>query len=265
MPEIFISYARSDSEVAQAVYRALKDRGLDAWLDTEDLEPGVRWKSSIHRQIHSSNYFIALLSSSSVNRKGYVQKELRQAIDILEEFPEDEIFLIPIRLDECRPSHPLLAELNWLDLFPDRELGLQKLCHFLEGKLGDRPQEVSEISVQGRWIDPTDNDTVFFKQSGMRAVGFYDYGRGEKVGLYLGEFAGRSFEYRWKWLDKNLDGHGKMTLSDDGKDLSGSWWYRSNPDSVDHVGYSFVSDEMPSWLADEDFLKNRDILGYLKL
>lgn len=148
MSSVFISYARGDLEAAREVYHALRRRGLDAWLDVEDLAPGARWKSSIKNQIEKSEYFVALLSSESVDSRGYVHSELRQAMDILERLPEDRIFLIPIRLDNCEPSHRMLTELNWLDFFPVRDVGIEKLVNFLNMKMrnsnepmGDRQAE----------------------------------------------------------------------------------------------------------------------------
>jgi hypothetical protein len=38
--------------------------------------------------------FLALLSQNSVTKRGYVQKELSEALDILDEFPSSEIFII---------------------------------------------------------------------------------------------------------------------------------------------------------------------------
>ncbi|MCP3996150.1 MAG: TIR domain-containing protein [bacterium] len=47
MGNLFISYAREDLEIARRLYRDLKNLGYPAWIDTEDLLPGQRWKDSI--------------------------------------------------------------------------------------------------------------------------------------------------------------------------------------------------------------------------
>jgi hypothetical protein len=44
-----------------------------------------------------------------------------------------------------------------------------------------------------------------------------------------------------------------MVLSSDGKSLSGEWWYGKTRNHVEHVGYRYVSKDMPSWLTEEDF------------
>jgi hypothetical protein len=74
---VFISYAREDSEAANRLYNDLKMRGLDPWLDTQSLLAGQNWKRSIKEALRTSRYFIPLLSSNSVEKIGYVQKELK--------------------------------------------------------------------------------------------------------------------------------------------------------------------------------------------
>jgi len=69
-PKIFLSYAREDMGMAKQLYNDLKRYGLDVWLDTESLLPGDRWKDKIRDAIENSNYFIALLSTRSVQEVG---------------------------------------------------------------------------------------------------------------------------------------------------------------------------------------------------
>jgi len=45
-------------------------------------------------------------------------KEIKLALDIANEKPEESIYIIPVRLEEC--NVPLrLRELHWIDLFKD--------------------------------------------------------------------------------------------------------------------------------------------------
>jgi len=37
-----------------------------------------------------------------VTKEGYIQKELRRVLDIALEKPEETIFIIPLRLEECK-------------------------------------------------------------------------------------------------------------------------------------------------------------------
>ncbi len=125
--KVFISYAREDLALARRLYTDLKKVGATPWLDAEDLLPGQKWKNEISKAIRESDYFLALLSSSSVSKRGYVQKELREGIEIFDQIPETEIYLIPARLDDCKPADQKLLEINWVDLFPVYESGLKKI------------------------------------------------------------------------------------------------------------------------------------------
>ena len=56
------------------------------------------------------------LTESSTARRGFVQKELRWALEEASEQPEDKVFLIPVRLEPCAiPDH--LRSWQYVDLF----------------------------------------------------------------------------------------------------------------------------------------------------
>lgn len=137
--KIFISYAREDYVEAKRLFDKLRAAGLEPWIDKECLLPGQRWEVGVEQAIRSSDYFIALLSSHSVIKHGYVQKEIRRALEILEQMPESDIFLIPARLTACQPSHSALEKLNWVDMFPDWERGFEKIVKVLKTHSGGSP------------------------------------------------------------------------------------------------------------------------------
>ena len=130
--KVFICYGREDGAAANRVYQDLTTAGHRTWLDSQSLIPGQKWQPAIMNAIRNSRYFVALLSSRSVNRKGFVNKEIREALDVLAEFPEDHHFLIPVRLDECTPSDPRLRELQRVDMFPSWEEGIRQIKKALE-------------------------------------------------------------------------------------------------------------------------------------
>ncbi len=129
---VFISYAREDKAMAQRLYDDLKKNGVAPWLDVEALLPGQNWKLEIGTAIRNCDYFLALLSSQSVSKQGYVQKELKTALDILGECPKSKIFIIPVRIDDCQPIDEELKELHWLDLFSSYDRGLAKILQVLK-------------------------------------------------------------------------------------------------------------------------------------
>jgi hypothetical protein len=136
-PKIFISYAKEDVEIAKRLYHDLKNKGLSPWLDIEELLAGQNWRVEINEAIKNSDYFLAILSSNSITKKGYVQKELKVALELLDEFPQSAIFIIPVRVDECNPVESKLLNIQWADLFPDYESGLNKIVKSIKSKIGN--------------------------------------------------------------------------------------------------------------------------------
>lgn len=124
---IFLSYAREDTERARQLYQDLKAECFRIWFDEESLVGGQKWKREISKTIRESDFFIALLSEHSVSKRGVVQKELKEAIDVMQELPEGAIYLIPARLSDCRPSHEVLEDIQWIDLFSNWDSGVQKI------------------------------------------------------------------------------------------------------------------------------------------
>ena len=92
---VFISYARDDAEAAGRLYHDLRKLGLQPWLDRESLRAGEKWRPAISTAIEGSRFFVALISSRSVSRRGYLHKEVAEALEVLDQLPESESFLIP--------------------------------------------------------------------------------------------------------------------------------------------------------------------------
>ena len=128
---VFLSYAREDLEKARQLYNDLKHERIEVWWDRVDLLPGQDWEAEIAQAIRESSYFLALLSSKSLSKRGYVQKELKMALDVLDEFPPSEIYIIPARLDSCVPYEKKLRNLHYADLFPSYDEGLKQILRVL--------------------------------------------------------------------------------------------------------------------------------------
>lgn len=148
MVDVFISYAREDMSHARRLFDVLRQRGVEAWLDIEMLLPGQKWRSTIQEVIRKCEYFIAILSRQSLSKKGYVQKELKVAFEVLDEFPENEIFVIPVRIEDCDISDQRLKDLHYVNLFPEYEPGLSKILV----ALGRGPTDWPVISTETRFV-----------------------------------------------------------------------------------------------------------------
>jgi hypothetical protein len=128
MKQVFLSYARLNSRHAQKLFEELcADGSVKVWFDRKDLLPGMRWRPAIRKAIRESRYFVALLSRSAVTRRGFRHEELREAVDVMREFPDGQIFLIPARLDDCKMPVYEIDELTYADLFPSWKEGVARL------------------------------------------------------------------------------------------------------------------------------------------
>jgi len=104
MSKIFISYAKEYYETAKKLYDDLKKEGYSPWIDEEDLLPGKIWKEEVKKNIQESKFFILLISSNSISKQGFFQKEQKVALEIYDELPLNSIFIIPARLDNVEKS-----------------------------------------------------------------------------------------------------------------------------------------------------------------
>ncbi len=127
-PKVFISYAREDFEIARKLSHDLRNAGVNTWLDKENILPGQVWKGEIRQAIRECRYFLVLISSNSVSERGYVHKELKFALEILDELPSNDIFIIPVRIDNVVPINERLMDIHHVDLFSSYySQGLEKI------------------------------------------------------------------------------------------------------------------------------------------
>jgi hypothetical protein len=126
-PKVFIAYAQEDLVSAEKLYGALQSRGIEPWLDRKKLLPGQNWPRAIERAIEVSDFFVACLSRKSIRKKGQFQTELRYALDCSKRVPQDDIYFIPVRLEECAVPPRISHEIQYVDLFPDWEEGVRRV------------------------------------------------------------------------------------------------------------------------------------------
>jgi hypothetical protein len=115
-PKVFISYAHEDLKEVQRLYEMLKKADCSPWIDKKNLLPGQKWKYIIKKAIKSSDFFLACFSKKSVSKIGFFQTELKEAYEILMQYPYENIYLIPVRLEECEMPEEM-QDHNWVNLF----------------------------------------------------------------------------------------------------------------------------------------------------
>lgn len=136
---IFLNYAREDLAIAKQISDALDDAGVEHWFDKKKMMVGQFFKPEIKRALRASNYIVLLLSDQSVSKTGFVQIEIKEAIELQAERPSGQVYLLPVRIDECEPTAEALTELHWLDLFPDPDATIPILVQQLKALAGSRP------------------------------------------------------------------------------------------------------------------------------
>lgn len=68
--DVFISYSRSDSEIAERLYEALTDHGIRVWYDKNNLTEGGNFMDEIRKAIRTAKFFVPILSCNIEKEKG---------------------------------------------------------------------------------------------------------------------------------------------------------------------------------------------------
>jgi hypothetical protein len=131
-PRVFIAYVQEDLSFARKLYRAFEESGLSPWLDKKKLMPGQNWPRAIETAIQTSDFFVACFSQRAVSKRGSFHSELRYALFCAAKVPLDEIFLIPLRLDNCVVPRRISKQIQYLDLFPDWKAGVDRLLDVIK-------------------------------------------------------------------------------------------------------------------------------------
>ena len=137
---IFIAYAWGSKRILPSswgdkpkvrdLYDRLEKEGFDPWLDEKDLVAGLNWQDQITKAIDEADIFLACLSKNAVDKTGFLQEEIRLALDAYTNRPEGSIFIIPVRLDACEIPNMgntrtgvNLRDIHWVDLFESDGFG----------------------------------------------------------------------------------------------------------------------------------------------
>jgi hypothetical protein len=133
-PRVFIAYVEEDLSFAKKLYRVFEESGFRPWLDKKRLMPGQNWPRAIETAIHTSDFFVACFSRRATSKRGSFHSELRYALFCAAKVPLDEIFLIPLRLDDCLLPNRISKQIQYLDLFPDWNAGLGRLVAVIKAQ-----------------------------------------------------------------------------------------------------------------------------------
>jgi formylglycine-generating enzyme required for sulfatase activity len=148
--KVFLCHAHEDKAAVRDLYHRLRDQGVAPWFDEADLLPGQDWELEIRKAVRASDAIIVCLSRRSVTKEGFVQKEIRFALDVADEKPPGTIFLIPLRLEDCDVPEEL-HDWQWEDLYEQRGFG--KLMRSLRARARKLGLEIIKSAIADiEWI-----------------------------------------------------------------------------------------------------------------
>ncbi len=144
---IFILHSKEDKAVAKQLYDDLK-ACQDIELFTEnDVRAGENIGQTLRRSIRKSNYVLAVMSEKSLSERSLFQKNLKLALDILDEFPDNRIYFIPVRMDDCEPSDERLYQRKPADLFSDYQHGLNEILRSVGSQQRTKPISKFRLAI----------------------------------------------------------------------------------------------------------------------
>jgi TIR domain len=134
-PAVFIAYVEQDMGLVRRLYCLFKESGFEPWVDRWKLLPGQNWPRAIEQTIARCDFFVPCFSVRSVSKRGQFQAELRYALECAARSPLDDIFIVPVRLDDCQVPARVMRELHYVDLFPELEPGFQRVARMMKDQL----------------------------------------------------------------------------------------------------------------------------------
>lgn len=142
---IFISYASPDRERVLPYFNWLEKQGFNVWIDCRRLKAGQNWDFEIKRALDKATFVLMFVSNLSYDRRGYLQRELKLALDKLSEKLIDDIYIIPVLLDDDVQIPELLKGIQCILASNSqcREQIADALQHQLE-RLGIERKEIQE-------------------------------------------------------------------------------------------------------------------------
>lgn len=134
--KVFLSYSKSDANIARLIMEKLEHEGIKTWLDTNELKPGENIFNEINKTISASDYIIILISSNTVT-SFHQKEEINLAIKHL---MTRNITVIPVLIEDCQIPYELQS-FQFIDIRKNLEHGVKALV--------DRIDVIPEINFNG--------------------------------------------------------------------------------------------------------------------
>lgn len=155
--KVFLCHAHSDKDAVKTLYDRLVRDDVDAWLDKEKLLGGADWEYEIRNAVRDSDV-VLVCHSKQFNQKGFRQKEVKIALEEADLLPKGEIFIIPLRLEECEVLDDL-KKWHWVDLF--EKDGYEMLMRALRAR-ADRIG--ATLQIKKGWLPKVNTQPIVIKK-----------------------------------------------------------------------------------------------------
>jgi DNA-binding CsgD family transcriptional regulator len=158
---VFISYVRENMAQVDTLCEALREAGVEVWLDREQIIPGTRWRWAIRKAIRSGSFFIACFSREYWTRESsYMNDELAVAIGELRKHRPDRAWFMPILLSGSEiPEFDIgggetLRDLQWINLREDWNNGIKRLLGTIHPSLRESNADDVDMTQNALQIPP---------------------------------------------------------------------------------------------------------------
>lgn len=161
--KIFLAHAKEDEAITESIYDRLKDAGYNPWMDVRDIPGGVSWDYEIQKNFSNANLIILILSKISAQKNGYVRREFNEALDKLKYVKPDDVFVIPLLIDDSPVPSYISTKIEFIDL--KRDDGWSKLEKSLQIAASQQNFEVTQGVPYGPFILKSENFKEFYKKT----------------------------------------------------------------------------------------------------
>lgn len=139
---IFLSYTTADREIVSEIGDAMNARQIQTWMDYKRLKAGQNWDFEIRKALDKSSIIIIFISNNSVAKNGYVQKELRIALSKSEDKIIDDIYIIPVLIDDDVVVPEQIRHLQFIK-YSDGDF-INKLCGSILHQIAENGYSVEQ-------------------------------------------------------------------------------------------------------------------------
>ena len=153
--DVFISFSTEDQKSAEGVCGFLERNGIRCFVSYRDIPKGANWPSSIYNAVKQSKMMVAVFSEN-FNKSPHTGREITLASN----------FNIPILTFRIVPDEPtdekgfFLANLNWIDAFPEPEKYFGSLLDNVNKIIGSGQPKGNEISADNVLIQNPSEEII---------------------------------------------------------------------------------------------------------